>query len=253
MSFKKKKNETPYLEIFLEKGINLAPRDSNGKSDPYVVFKLGSQTTKSTTKKKTLNPMWYETRVIEVREIDNLMVEVWNWNLFRKPDFIGRVEIALADILSGVEDYKVKLKSVETGELVLKISPWRFSKELIDQILKSNEQVNKQQQQSFIDTPQKSSNEESKQQQDEKQELKQEEKKKVVEEKVLKRVSTPVKSNGVVEEGDAPETVSGIYEDDQKSVDSPNVTLPTYYRKDDFNPESDSDDEKETSEYALNG
>ena len=43
------------------RGIGLRAADLNGKSDPYVVIKVGGFEFKSQTIKKTLNPEWNET------------------------------------------------------------------------------------------------------------------------------------------------------------------------------------------------
>ena len=49
------------LRLTLVEGKNLAVRDSNGKSDPWVKFRLGSQKLNSSVKWRTLAPFWNET------------------------------------------------------------------------------------------------------------------------------------------------------------------------------------------------
>lgn len=79
------------IEITVHAGKDLASRDANGKSDPYLRFLYGQSRLKTTIQKKTLNPNWKnETFLIPVDESDNtLHVQCWDWNL------IGSVRVLL--------------------------------------------------------------------------------------------------------------------------------------------------------------
>ena len=46
------------LKVRLSHGVGLRSMDSNGFSDPYVKLKLGKDSHKSATVKKTLHPRW---------------------------------------------------------------------------------------------------------------------------------------------------------------------------------------------------
>ncbi|XP_060049028.1 rasGAP-activating-like protein 1 isoform X2 [Erinaceus europaeus] len=73
---------------------DLAPRDSSGTSDPFARVFWGSQSLETSTIKKTRFPRWDE--VLELREEPGppapLRVEVWDWDMVGKNDFLGMVE-----------------------------------------------------------------------------------------------------------------------------------------------------------------
>lgn len=66
-------------------GRNLQSFDWNGKSDPYLVLRLGEEEHKTTIKKKTLNPVWAEgcTFSLEQEHAARVLeVFVWDWVSF---------------------------------------------------------------------------------------------------------------------------------------------------------------------------
>ncbi|XP_006870574.1 PREDICTED: rasGAP-activating-like protein 1 [Chrysochloris asiatica] len=73
---------------------DLAPRDISGTSDPFARVFWGSQTMETTTIKKTRFPHWDE--VLELLELpgtpSSLRVELWDWDMVGKNDFLGMVE-----------------------------------------------------------------------------------------------------------------------------------------------------------------
>ncbi|KAF3820688.1 hypothetical protein GH733_005233 [Mirounga leonina] len=81
---------TPFL-IFRR---DLAPRDITGTSDPFARVFWGSQSLETSTIKKTRFPHWDE--VLELREMPGapapLRVELWDWDMVGKNDFLGMVE-----------------------------------------------------------------------------------------------------------------------------------------------------------------
>ncbi|XP_068845894.1 rasGAP-activating-like protein 1 isoform X2 [Capricornis sumatraensis] len=73
---------------------DLAPRDISGTSDPFARVFWGSQSLETSTIKKTRFPYWDE--VLELREMPGspspLRVELWDWDMVGKNDFLGMVE-----------------------------------------------------------------------------------------------------------------------------------------------------------------
>ncbi|KAG8504622.1 RasGAP-activating-like protein 1 [Galemys pyrenaicus] len=73
---------------------DLAPRDLSGTSDPFARVFWGSQSLDTSTIKKTRFPHWDE--VLELREVPGapapLRVELWDWDMVGKNDFLGMVE-----------------------------------------------------------------------------------------------------------------------------------------------------------------
>ncbi|ERE75288.1 rasGAP-activating-like protein 1, partial [Cricetulus griseus] len=73
---------------------DLAPRDISGTSDPFARVFWGSHSLETSTIKKTRFPHWDE--VLELREapgtMSSLRVELWDWDMVGKNDFLGMVE-----------------------------------------------------------------------------------------------------------------------------------------------------------------
>nr|XP_036849324.1 rasGAP-activating-like protein 1 isoform X2 [Manis javanica] len=78
----------------LQASRDLAPRDISGTSDPFARVFWGSQSLETSTIKKTRFPHWDE--VLELWELPGgpspLRVELWDWDLVGKNDFLGMVE-----------------------------------------------------------------------------------------------------------------------------------------------------------------
>ncbi|XP_077651692.1 rasGAP-activating-like protein 1 isoform X3 [Urocitellus parryii] len=73
---------------------DLAPRDISGTSDPFARVFWGGQSAETSTIKKTRFPHWNE--VLELRAtpgaLSPLRVELWDWDMVGKNDFLGMVE-----------------------------------------------------------------------------------------------------------------------------------------------------------------
>lgn len=82
------------LRCHVLKARDLAPRDISGTSDPFARVFWGSQSLETSTIKKTRFPHWDE--VLELREMPGapspLRVELWDWDMVGKNDFLGMVE-----------------------------------------------------------------------------------------------------------------------------------------------------------------
>ncbi|XP_017745018.1 PREDICTED: rasGAP-activating-like protein 1, partial [Rhinopithecus bieti] len=82
---------------------DLAPRDISGTSDPFARVFWGSQSLETSTIKKTRFPHWDE--VLELREMPGapspLRVELWDWDMVGKNDFLGMVSLTPCNTLHG--------------------------------------------------------------------------------------------------------------------------------------------------------
>ncbi|KAK2899200.1 hypothetical protein Q8A67_010618 [Cirrhinus molitorella] len=79
---------------------DLAPRDISGTSDPFTRIIYNNISTETSIIKKTRFPHWDETLELCLDEGDDeggsVMVEVWDWDMVGKNDFLGKVEIPLS-------------------------------------------------------------------------------------------------------------------------------------------------------------
>ncbi|XP_066870165.1 ras GTPase-activating protein 4B isoform X8 [Kogia breviceps] len=72
---------------------DLAPKDRNGASDPFVRVRYKGQTQETSIVKKSRYPRWNETFEFELEEgvAEALCVEAWDWDLVSRNDFLGKV------------------------------------------------------------------------------------------------------------------------------------------------------------------
>ena len=97
-------NGTLSVEVIACAGVLAA--DKNDRSDPYVTVRLGDSEAKTKTQKKTLNPVFNETVSLPVlASMPNhagrwdLIVEVWDYDMGSRNDFLGEVSIDLCTAL----------------------------------------------------------------------------------------------------------------------------------------------------------
>ncbi|KAG2383431.1 hypothetical protein C9374_004102 [Naegleria lovaniensis] len=154
----------PFIIVNLKAGEDLVACDRNGKSDPFCEFtyrylpnnnnnsnnttnsQIDSsqlrgehlvETKKSSTMKKTLNPLWGESFFFSVRNVeqignddyfvgaikDELIVTVWDFDLFQSNDFMGRVTVPLSQLLQNqTQKFYLKLEGVPNGFIYLEIT-----------------------------------------------------------------------------------------------------------------------------------
>jgi hypothetical protein len=81
------------LVIELVQGMELAGMDINGKSDPYVVFRLGEQTITSKRVDNDVNPQWRETLMLSWDGASPLVADVFDYNTISNDRPMGSVLI----------------------------------------------------------------------------------------------------------------------------------------------------------------
>ncbi|XP_074061904.1 rasGAP-activating-like protein 1 isoform X3 [Macrotis lagotis] len=82
----------PRLRCHIIEARDLAPRDLSGTSDPFARIFWGNQSLETVTIKKTRFPHWDEVLELHGEEGPPLRVEVWDWDMVGKNDFLGMVE-----------------------------------------------------------------------------------------------------------------------------------------------------------------
>merc|ERR1711884_85053 len=114
---------TGKLQINVIKAEDLEKMDVLQKADPYVNVKYGSEVSKSKKKKNTLTPEWNH-KVdlnLEGESLDEIEIEVMDWERLGKDEPMGRVALPLEVAVdkSSEGGFWLELKDCKSGRLML--------------------------------------------------------------------------------------------------------------------------------------
>ncbi|KAG6952738.1 hypothetical protein JG688_00013149 [Phytophthora aleatoria] len=93
----------PYqLRVHIYQGRRLPPADSNGLLDPFLVVRCMGEEMLTSKKKKTRDPLWYETlhfdvNLPELKYAPQVMLRVMDYDDFDTNDFVGLAALNLSD------------------------------------------------------------------------------------------------------------------------------------------------------------
>eukprot|EP01080_Neovahlkampfia_damariscottae_P010063 gene10063-2485_t len=127
-----KESLNPYLEIVLLRGINLPVRDMTGKSDPYLIFKVGNEATKSQKVFQNLNPDFKNEEILVkvdlnyLREKGILEIECWDWDPFKKPDWMGKNLMSIQNLVKDKTTSQSVTLDQESGIIEFTITARNF-------------------------------------------------------------------------------------------------------------------------------
>ncbi|XP_074521891.1 multiple C2 and transmembrane domain-containing protein 2-like isoform X2 [Halichoeres trimaculatus] len=106
-----------FLQVKVIKAADLLAADLNGKSDPFCVLELANDRLQSHTVYKNLYPEWNQVFTFPVKDIhDVLVVNVFDEDGDKAPDFLGKVAIPLLSIRRG-QQIAYPLKKEDLGGL----------------------------------------------------------------------------------------------------------------------------------------
>ena len=116
-------------------GVNLDPKDFNGKSDPYLIFSKstgeGEQwigVHKTEVIKNTLNPVWKPFEISEQKlcNFDRnkpILVQCWDHDTLTSPDYIGAFVASVSQLLvDGAKFQLINRQDSKSGIIVTKAS-----------------------------------------------------------------------------------------------------------------------------------
>jgi len=117
------------LHIDVLSGSQLERKDTSGhgRSDPYVILRLGDLKQKTKHINGTLEPTWNQTFLFPIKgELDyskRLFVEVWDWDRLSKDDFMGSMSLEVSEITEDETDQWYILLSQKEGKTKYLLCP----------------------------------------------------------------------------------------------------------------------------------
>ncbi|KAH0793346.1 C2 domain containing protein [Histomonas meleagridis] len=108
------------LNVRVVSARNLKIADANGKSDPYVIVKLGNEQRKTKAIQNTLDPVWNEEmRFVPVTPDQEISFQVMDEDII-SDDKLGKVVVKLSDLKVGqILEKDYKLEDVKTGMMTI--------------------------------------------------------------------------------------------------------------------------------------
>ena len=131
----------------MSRGVDLPPSDVNGLADPYCTISIGSDTRKTSTILKSLNPSWSDPAFAFRVALPSLasrgglgvsdllyyvLIDVWDYDRLNQDDLLGRVMIPIASLRDGKHEAWHELKTTSFAKTV-------SGKILVTMIVKSQE------------------------------------------------------------------------------------------------------------------
>jgi hypothetical protein len=115
-------SSTASLYVTLLHAKDLKPMDMNGSSNPYVIFKLGTQKATSSFKQSTLEPIWNEDFSFPVNSKNlDLHVEVWTHGRFGGEEIQGQLKIPLKDLSNQMKIERDFDLEMDNGTITLRL------------------------------------------------------------------------------------------------------------------------------------
>ena len=141
------RNEPQTVVLQILRGKDLIACDTNGKSDPFVTIKYGTEKKKTPVIRKTLEPVWNETYMFERQygpESSHIDLECFDHDRISGNTAMGTVKIPMKALSLG-ESYKQwrKLKGVRSGSILYAVylkrgMPSAHSKDLLIETMVEN-------------------------------------------------------------------------------------------------------------------
>jgi serine/threonine protein kinase len=88
------------LKVKIHSGRDLAVKDMNGFSDPYILLFYVGNRYKTKIIKKSLNPVWEEEFLFPFKENTPLYIQCWDYDFIGSDDFMGEIIITAKQISS---------------------------------------------------------------------------------------------------------------------------------------------------------
>jgi len=93
------------LRILLKCGTNFLSKDINGFSDPYVIMTHGKEKFKSKIKDVTLNPVWNETHMMNIADVNEpVKFACWDYDHIGQDDALGNTSLDIKTLTPGVPE-----------------------------------------------------------------------------------------------------------------------------------------------------